>query len=71
MMPDIRLGDLCKYLSRHVLVTSDPYIPNEKNARSPYLDAWVDAVEIDDNTHRRVRCEVLTLIQRAEENNNG
>jgi hypothetical protein len=52
-------GDLVKYLSRTLLVVSVPYL----GARD--LQPWVDTIEIDVNEPRKVRCDSLTLIQRA------
>ena len=52
-------GDLVKYLSRTLLVVSKPYLGTHD------LQPWVDTIEIDVNEPRKVRCDSLTLIQRA------
>lgn len=52
-------GDLVRYLSRTLLVISIPYLGISD------LQPWVDTIEIDDNIPRKVRCDALTLIQRA------
>jgi len=51
---------------------SDPYFRDW--GQSPYGDdvidngsEWIEAIEIDDNTIRKIDCEQLTLIQRAKE----
>ena len=62
---DIMPGDLCQYMSRILLVVEAPY----KLPDNPHQ--WVDSIEIDNNTTRKVRCDTLTLIQRAEEKING
>lgn len=64
MKPDIKVGDLCQYLSRTLLIIGEPFLD------SPSCKPWVEAVELDDNTFRRVRCDTLTLIQRAKGNDN-
>lgn len=68
----LRPGDLCQYMSRIVLILSDPYFRDWDCG--PYGDAgtansseWIEAIEIDDNTFRKIDCEHLTLIQRAKE----
>ena len=68
----LRPGDLCQYMSRIVLILSDPYFRDW--GISPYGDdaidngsEWIEAIEIDDNTIRKIDCEQLTLIQRAKE----
>ena len=53
-------GDLVKYLSRILLVTGSPYAAN-----ADWNELWVDTIEIDCNIHRKVRCDTLTLIQKA------
>ena len=53
-------GDLCKYLSRMVLILTEPVYSTGS--------WWVQAVEADDNTYRKIRCDALKLIQRAKEN---
>ena len=58
-------GDLCRYMSRTLLVISDPYTNN--TCPNNWVELWVDTIEIDDNTNRKVRCDTLTLIQSAEE----
>ena len=58
-----RAGDLVKYLSRTLLVISDPYTNN--TCPNNWVELWVDTIEIDDNIARKVRCDALTLIQRA------
>ena len=63
--PDIRPGDLCRYMSRVLLIIGEPFLD------SPSCKPWVESIEIDDNTHRRVRCDALTLIQRAGEEKDG
>ena len=55
-------GDLVKYLSRILLVIDEPYL----DARD--LHPWVDTIEIDDSTPRKVRCDTLTLIQKSRRN---
>ena len=55
-------GDLCKYLSRVVLILTEPAYNTD--------GWWVQAVETDDNTFRKIRCDALKLIQRAKENIN-
>ena len=55
-----RTGDLVKYLSRTLLVVGTPYPTN-----APLYELWVDTIEIDENIFRKVRCDTLTLIQRA------
>jgi len=64
---DVRPGDLCKYLSRVVIVVD---FVVESAGYAGYNALWVNAIEIDDNTHRRIKADALTLIQRAEENVN-
>ena len=59
-------GDLAKYMSRTLLIIGDPYPAN-----ASLSELWVDSIEIDDNTFRKVRCDTLTLIQRAKEKTNG
>jgi len=59
-------GDLCKYMSRVLLVTGNPYPAD----RFHPTELWVETIEIDENMPRRVRCDTLTLIQRAEGNDN-
>ena len=61
-----RPGDLCKYMSRTLLIISEPYANNA--CPNSWHQMWVDTIEIDDNTNRKVRCDTLTLIQRAKEN---
>lgn len=61
-------GDLCKYMSRTLLVISDPYTNN--TCPNNWVELWVDTIEIDDSAHRKVRCDALKLIQRAKENIN-
>ncbi len=61
-------GDLCKYMSRTLLVISDPY--TNDTCPNNWVEQWVDTIEIDDSTHRKVRCSSLTLIQKTEESNN-
>ncbi len=60
-------GDLCRYMSRTLLVISDPYTndacPND------WVTPWVDTIEIDENMHRKVRCDKLTLIQKTGSKN--
>tara|TARA_B000000609_G_C23833774_1_gene169343 strand:+ start:285 stop:482 length:198 start_codon:yes stop_codon:yes gene_type:complete len=55
-------GDLVKYLSRTLLVIDKPYPAN-----ASWNELWVETIEIDENTLRKVRCANLTLIQRAQE----
>jgi len=64
-------GDLCKYLSRTLLILGNPYLKPQPGSPSGKSRTFVDSIEIDDNTMRSVRCDVLTLIQRAGEENNG
>lgn len=56
-------GDLVRYLSRTLLVISTPYL----GMHGP--QQWVDTIEIDENTHRKVRCDKLTLIQKTGSKN--
>jgi len=57
-------GDLVKYMSRTLLVIDKPY-PIHPFGQGEEL--WVETIEIDENTLRKVRCANLTLIQRAQE----
>lgn len=59
-------GDLCQYMSRTLLVTSNPYTNN--TCPNNWVELWVDTIEIDVNMWRKVRCDTLTLIQKAKEN---
>jgi len=66
---ELRPGDLCKYMSRIVLILSDPYTHQPLGSRyAPTRpeQRWIEAIEIDDNTVRKIDCEQLVLIQRAE-----
>ena len=58
-------GDLVKYLSRTLLVIGSPYAANAN-----WNELWISTIEIDCNTPRKVRCDTLTLIQRAKGENN-
>jgi hypothetical protein len=64
MIVDVKPGDLCRYMSRTLLIIGEPFLDG------PSCKPWVESIEIDDNTFRRVRCDTLTLIQRAKENDN-
>jgi len=70
-MSDFRPGDLCKYMSRTVLILSHPFRCDwATTAQGESADdgsMWIEAIEIDDNTFRKIDCEALTLIQRAKE----
>ena len=56
-------GDLAKYLSRTLLVIDKPYPISFGRGE----ELWVETIEIDENTLRKVRCANLTLIQRVQE----
>ena len=62
-------GDLCKYMSRVLLILGNPYLREQPHSPSGKSREFVDSIEIDDSTIRSVRCDALTLIQRAKENN--
>ncbi len=64
--PNFRSGDLCKYLSRMVILVGDPYRYPEKSGPQPITGWWVEAIEIDDNVFRRIRCDALLLLQKAK-----
>ena len=56
-------GDLVKYMSRTLLVIDKPYPVSFGRGE----ELWVETIEIDENTLRKVRCANLALIQRAQE----
>jgi len=64
---DVRPGDLCKYLSRTVMVID---LFTRSAGYAGYDALWVNAIEIDENVHRKILADALTLIQRAEGDNN-
>lgn len=65
-------GDLCQYMSRTLLVIGNPYAANAdwNEPHADWSELWIDTIEIDNNTPRKVRCDALTLIQRAKGNKN-
>jgi len=50
-------------MSRTLLVIDKPYPVSFGQGE----ELWVETIEIDENTLRKVRCANLTLIQRAQE----
>jgi len=58
-------GDLCKYMSRILLILGEPYLASQPGSMSGKPRTFVDSIEIDDSMFRSVRCDALTLIQKA------